>query len=148
MIIKRANSLYFLARLSLAALLAVPLLASALAPAKASAQTPLPVAQAAEFLGRWNVAIETDMGPFDVVLNIQDSEGVTVANVGSVQGEVAVTDISRTGDQLVLKYSFDSPDGAIPIVVNLQRDGENLKTSMDVGGGLFTAAGVGRRATQ
>jgi hypothetical protein len=132
----------------LAALLAVPLLASALAPAKASAQTPLPVAQAAEFLGRWNVAIETDMGPFDVVLNIQDSEGVTVANVGSVQGEVAVTDISRTGDQLVLKYSFDSPDGAIPIVVNLQRDGENLKTSMDVGGGLFTAAGVGRRATQ
>jgi hypothetical protein len=132
----------------LAALLAVPLLASALAPAKASAQTPLPVAQAAEFLGRWTVAIETDMGPFDVVLNIQDSEGVTVANVGSVQGEVAVTDISRTGDQLVLKYSFDSPDGAIPIVVNLQRDGENLKTSMDVGGGLFTAAGVGRRATQ
>jgi hypothetical protein len=147
--ISRTNTSKILARVSPAALLAVALLAIGLVPAKVSAQTPLPVAQAAEFLGKWNVSIESEMGPFEVSLNIQDSEGKTVATVGSPQGgDVAVTDISRTGEQLVLKYSFAGPDGDIPILVNLIRDGENLKTTMDVGGGLFSATGTGRRATQ
>lgn len=130
------------------ALLFAFVLQGVLLPQEASAQAPLPAAQAAEFLGRWNVAVETDMGPFEVVLNIQDSEGNTVANVGSPQGDVAVTDISRAGEQLVLKYGFAGPEGEIPIVVNLERDGENLKTTMDVGGGMFSASGVGRRAAQ
>jgi hypothetical protein len=130
------------------AVLAFVLLVGGLLPSRVSAQTPLPVAQAAEFLGKWNVAVQTDLGPFDVVLDIKDSEGSTVANVGSPQGDVSVTDISRSGEQLVLKYGFAGPEGEIPIVVNLSRDGENLKTSMDIGGGLFTASGTGRRAPQ
>jgi len=149
MIMKTSAPSRLLARITMATIFAVSALAVGLIPAKASAQTPLPVAQAAEFLGRWNVSIESDMGPFEVLLDIKDSEGRTVATVGSPgQGDVAVTDISRAGEQLVLKYSFAGPDGEIPILVNLNRDGENLRTTMDVGGGLFSATGTGRRATQ
>jgi len=130
-------------------LFATILVVGGLIPTGVSAQqAPLPAAQAADFMGRWNVAIESDFGPFEVVLHIQDSQGRTVASVGTPQGDATVTEISRSGEQLVLRYAFDGPDGALPIVVNLRRDGENLRTTMDVGGGLFTASGTGRRATQ
>jgi len=148
MTITKTDRRRFLGRTGPLAILALAVLVGGFLPSAVSAQAPLPVAQATEFLGKWNVAVQTDFGPFDVVLDIKDSEGRTVANVVSPEGEVAVTDISRSGENLVLKYGFAGPEGAIPIVVNLSRDGEALKTTMDIGGGLFTAAGTGRRAPQ
>lgn len=134
---------------------ALVLIAAVLAPLSVEAQaqsaaTSLPASQATEFMGRWNVAVQTDMGPFNVVVSIEDSEGKVVANVGSDQGSATVTDVSRNGSQLVLKYPFPAPEGgeAIPVVVTLTREGEALKTVMDVAGGAFTATGTGTRAPQ
>ena len=55
-----------------------------------------------------------------------------------------VTDITRSGDSLVMGYEMDT-EGQMFVSAVLERDGEGLTVEFDFGGQLY-ATGIGTRA--
>ncbi len=76
----------------------------------------------------------------------------TASSGGKVAASIAfpeqpasdVTDITRSGEALVLSYELDSPQGLIPMTVTLTPDGEGLTAAFDFGG-QFQAEGSAER---
>jgi hypothetical protein len=116
----------------------------AFAPAAASAQSQLSTSDASAFLGSWSVALQTDMGPFNLDLDIVDQGGMVAATMGSADlgGSQDITDISKSGDDLIMRYSMDAQGQQVPVAVTLTPDGEGLNAMMDFADGMFTASGV------
>jgi hypothetical protein len=115
-------------------------------PRVASAQSQLDASEAGAFLGTWMVSLDTDFGAFDMDLEIVDQDGKVAVSIGSPeQGMADVTDVSRSGESLVLEYEVDAQGQMFPISVTLARDGEGLTASFDFGG-QFSAVGTGTRA--
>jgi hypothetical protein len=121
------------------------LLTLLLGPGAALAQTPLPASEAQAFLGNWNVALQTDMGPVDFGIHIRDVDGNVIADASSPQGTETVSDISREEASLVLRYSLNADGQVFPVSITLLPDGDVLRASLNVGGGMFTATGTGTR---
>ena len=118
--------------------LAVALLGAVFSPLAVSAQSDLDASEAEAFLGDWIVSVESDFGAFDVNLKIEDQGGKVAASVAlPEQGVVEVTDITRSGDDLVLSYEFDAQGQLIPVAVTLEPDGEDLIVEFDFGGQFF-----------
>jgi hypothetical protein len=136
------------ARLDLRRFAFVAALAGALSlPAAVSAQSELDVAQAQAFLGDWVINMDTDFGPMTMTMNIKDMSGKVGATVGSPDmGTMDVTDITRSGDQLVLKYDIDAQGQYVDVEMALQPDGDNLATSITAAGGQFMVDAVATRA--
>jgi hypothetical protein len=124
------------------------LMGALVAPMQASAQSQLDVAQAQAFLGSWVIAMDTDFGPMTLNMTIADQAGKVAASVGSPEmgGMVDVTDITREGDNLVLKYDIDAQGQFIDVLMSLAREGDNLNTSIEAAGGQFMATAVATRA--
>ena len=123
-------------------------LCAAVLPGHAAAQSKLDVAQAEAFLGKWVISMQTDFGPFHMDLDVADQEGKVAASIGSPEmgGSQPVTDITRSGESLVLKFEADAQGQIIAVAVTLEPNGENLDVWFDVGTGEFSASGVGTRA--
>ena len=120
------------------------LLGAVFSPAAGSAQSMLDSSEAKAFLGDWNVALEADFGAFEMGLKIQDQGGKVAASVGSPeQGMSNVTDITRSGEGLVLRYEMDYQGQLVPVSVTLTLgpDGESFTASFDFGG-QFSASGT------
>jgi hypothetical protein len=126
---------------------AAMLLAGALlAPSALSAQaSQLDVAQAQEFLGNWNLTLQSEMGPLPLSLNIQDQAGKVAVVFGSEQGTQAVENVTRQGDTLVLNFTADGGGQAVDILINLVREGEGLRANLSAMAGAFVASGVAAR---
>ena len=124
------------------------LLASAvLLPSTASAQSQLDTAEAQAFVGTWDLAITSEMGPFNVDLEIADRGGKVAAVMGTPEmGAQEVTDITRQGETLLLRYEFNQQGQIIPISLTLTPQGEALGAAVNVGDGMFTATGTATRA--
>ena len=139
------TTLLHLRRLAMAA----AVLGAVLSPLAASAQSQLDVAEAQAFLGNWNLSLQTDFGPFDLELKIEDQGGKVAAMVGSEEagGLQNVTNITRSGEKLVLTYEIDAQGQIADVVLTLERDDEALSAEFEVGGGAFTASGRATRAT-
>jgi hypothetical protein len=129
--------------LLLALALALAAVASPPGAATASAQS-IPVAEAQEFLGDWNVALDADM-PMTVRLNITDSDGQVAASLTAEGTTTAIENISRADETLILRFASDVQGQPMPIVVALRRDGDALRADVDVADGLMTIPG---RATR
>lgn len=114
---------------------------SAVAP---TAATP---AQAAPFLGEWAVASEGPQGPTTFALTVKVTDGKVGAEISSerMPEKQAITDISRSGEILTLKYSLNFQGTAVPVVVTLTPSAETLKVTFDFAGGQFTMAGTGTK---
>ena len=124
------------------------LLASAvLLPSTASAQSQLDTAEAQAFVGSWDLAITSEMGPFNIDLEIADRGGKVAAVMGTPEmGEKEVTDIKRQGETLLLRYEFNQQGQIIPISLTLTPQGEALGAAVNVGDGMLTATGTATRA--
>jgi len=127
------------------ALPVMALLAVLAAPSGAAAQSQLPTAEAQQFLGSWNLALQTDMGPFEFGLTLRDAGGRVAAQVRSELGNVDVNTLRRSGDNLVLEYAMDAQGQSIPVSMTLRPDGDAMRATMDFAGGLFTANGNATR---
>lgn len=127
-------------------LAALLLLAGSLAPTQAAAQSELDTAQAQAFLGNWNVSLQSEMGPLPLTLAIRDVDGKVGVEFGSDMGSQEVTNVTRSGEDLVLTFVTDAQGQAIDIVINLRRDGEQLRANVLAMGGAFTATGTATRA--
>jgi hypothetical protein len=129
------------------------LLGLVFAPKGASAQSELDVGEAAAFMGAWGMSFQSDFGPLDFPLELADQGGKVAANVGlpdptgaGGSGTVTVTDISRSGEALVLNYEFDAGGQLLPVSLSVTRDGEGLVAVFEVGGGQLSISGTGTRA--
>jgi len=120
----------------------IAILATVGLPASVSAQSELDTSEAQQFLGDWTIALQTDMGPMDFGLSVSDAEGRVAAQVQSPMGNVDVSSISRSGDNLVLNYSMNAQGQDIPVSMTLRPDGDNMRASMDFAGGMFVATGT------
>jgi hypothetical protein len=115
------------------------LLGAVFSPASASAQSMLDTSEATAFLGNWNIALEAEFGGFDVGLEIEDQGGKVSASVTSGEGGTqSVTDITRSGENVVLSYEMDYQGQLLPVSVTLTPgpDGEGFTADFDFGGQL------------
>lgn len=139
-----------MARVTMAPVRCLPILAMALllagAPTGASAQSALDTAQAESFLGNWTVDFQTDMGPFQFALALRDADGKVAGRMESELGSLDITDISRSGERLVMAYTMDAQGQSVPVSLSFQPNGETMQATMDVAGGMFLATGTATRA--
>src|SRR3712207_853721 len=111
----------------------------------ASAQT-LDSAQATEFLGSWSITLTSPDGEVPLVLNLVDKAGKVEATLGTSPTEgMVIPDLSKTGDEIVAKYTMPYQGMQLPVVMNLKREGANLQTSWDFMEGAYTTTSVATR---
>jgi hypothetical protein len=132
--------------------MAIALLGVVFSPRAVSAQSKLDASEAQALLGAWTVSMETDFGGLEVEMKIEDQGGKVAASVGAPDPSTGttitteITDIKRSGEDLVLAYELDAQGQLMPVSMTLTPDGESLIAVFDVGGGLFSASGSATRA--
>lgn len=128
-------------------LLGGALLAAAVAPQAAAAQSTLDVAEARTFLGTWVLAMTSDMGSFNMDLDVTDVGGKVAASIGAPElGMQDVTDITKDGETLVLAFAGNAQGQAFDAVVTLEPSGEELSVYFDINQGTFGMSGTGTRS--
>jgi hypothetical protein len=126
-------------------LTAVALVLSVAATGTASAQT-LDSSQATDFLGSWAILLTSPDGEVPFVLSLVDKAGKVEATVGTSPTEgMVIQDLSKTGDEIVAKYTMPYQGMQLPVVMSLKREGANLQTSWDFMEGAYTTTAVGTR---
>ena len=128
--------------------LAAALLGAFLAPNTASAQSQLAVAEARTFLGTWVLALTSDMGSFNMNLEVTDVGGKIAASIGAPEmGPMQnVTDITKDGEILVLAFAGSFQGQSFEAVVTLEPAGEQLTVWFDVNQGTFGMGGTGTKS--
>ena len=115
------------------------------ASAPTTAQSSLAAADAAAFLGEWALGLDTPQGAMTMNLTLAD-EGGKVAGAISAEPLMPepqkITDISKEGPSLVMKYSLDMQGQAIPAKISLVPDGDKYKVVFDFADGQFTMDGT------
>ena len=127
---------------------AVGLLVAVLCPAVVFAQSELDTAEAEAFIGDWNLPMDTEFGSFELLLEIQDQDGKVAAIIGAPDfGMTSVTDITISGETLVLNYDTDAQGQLISVTVTLEREGDNVSFEFDAADGAFSVGGTGIRVS-
>lgn len=120
-----------------------------LVPAGAAAQgkaSMLDTAQGKAFVGEWVLTIEGRRGPQERPLSITDMGGKVAAELGGGRGgPVSISDISMAGSDLVLKWTQQSPNGEVPVVMTLTMKDGGLVVKQDMAGGQFSQSGTGKK---
>ena len=119
----------------------------ALASSITSAQS-LTVTDLGSFAGEWTLTLDTPQGAFEQSLIFKDEDGKAVAEMSNqMQPETQkVTDISKNGTDVVLKFSGNFQGNPFDAAITLTPDGtDKCKVSFDVNGGQFTMSGTGTK---
>ena len=105
----------------------------------------LTVADLGSFAGEWTLTLESPQGPFDQSLVFKDESGKAIAELhNDMLGTTKVTDITKDGGNLVLKYAGNYQGNAYDAAVTLTPDGtDKLKVTFDVNSGQFSMSGTG-----
>ena len=113
---------------------------------RAQAPAPLPTADAAKFMGAWVLTLDSPQGPFALTLTLSDSDGKVAAELTSdVMPAQKVTDISKSGNDLVLKYQGDFQGQAFAAKITLTPVEDKLGVNFDIMDGQFMMTGVGTK---
>jgi hypothetical protein len=98
---------------------------------------------AAKFLGGWALGMETPQGAMTLNLTVKDVDGKLAGTIASeVFPESAITDITKAGEALVLKYMLDFQGNAIPAKITLTPVAEKMTVSFDFADGQFMIDGT------
>jgi hypothetical protein len=118
------------------------LVALLLAPAVSPAQTLSP-ADAGDYMGAWTMALEGPQGTFEQELELKDKDGKVIGELtNAVMPMQVITDITKTGADLVMKYEGNFQGNPFSATMTLSPDGANkAKVVFDVNGGMFTMSG-------
>jgi len=112
-----------------------------------SAQT-LTIADLGVFSGEWTLTLDGPQGAFEQSVVFKDEGGKAVAEMTSdIQPEAQkVTDISKNGSDVVLKFAGNFQGNPFDAAVTLTPDGtDKCKVTFDVNGGQFTMSGTGTK---
>ncbi|HET9705149.1 MAG TPA: hypothetical protein VFP85_14000 [Vicinamibacterales bacterium] len=111
-----------------------------LAPALALAQ------DAKAFLGDWVLTVEGRRGPQERPLTIKDTAGKLSAELGGGRGgPVTISDVTVKGNEAILKWNQETPQGAIDVVMTLTLKDGALTVKQDFAGGQFSQTGTGKK---
>jgi hypothetical protein len=117
------------------------------APASAATAATVSASDAKPFLGDWNVVGESPMGPFTTAVSVKVEAAKVVASVSSdIQPLTPISEISKSGESLILAYSFTYEGNAIPALLTLTPKADKLDASFDFAAGAFVMTGVGTKA--
>jgi hypothetical protein len=115
-------------------------------PLHGAAQTPLAAAEATAFLGAWTLGVETPQGALSMDLTLKDEGGNVAAAISAppmMPEPQAITDISKDGDGLALKYMLEVQGMQIPAKIVLKPDGDDKwKVNFDFAEGQFSIDGT------
>jgi hypothetical protein len=113
---------------------------------RAQAPAPLPTADAAKFMGAWLLTLESPQGAFSMTLTLSDNDGNVAGELTSdMAPPQKVTDISKAGNDLVLKYQGDFQGQAFAAKITLTPVEDKLGINFDVMDGQFMMSGVGTK---
>ena len=133
-------------RRSMRALVAVTLCALMGSALGAQAPAPLSTAAAAKFMGAWLLTLESPQGPFALTMTLTDSDGKVACELTSdIMPAQKVTDVSKAGNDLVLKYQGDFQGQAFAAKITLTPVDDKLGVNFDVMDGQFMMTGVGTK---
>jgi len=106
----------------------------------------LSTADAAKFMGAWILTLDSPQGPFALTMMLTDVEGKVACELTSdVMPAQKVTDISKSGNDLVLKYQGDFQGQAFAAKITLTPVEDKLGVNFDVMDGQFMMSGVGTK---
>ena len=131
-----------MARLTSTVALAVVLVTGVIS---AQALTP---ADAGAFMGSWTLSLDSPQGPFEQSMVLKDDGGKVVAEISNqMQPDVQkVTDVSKKGDDLILKFAGNFQGNPFDATITLTPDGtDKCKVSFDINSGMFTMSGTGAK---
>jgi hypothetical protein len=126
-----------LGTIALAIALSTGLGAAQLAPADAGA-----------FMGSWSLMLDSPQGAFEQTLVLKDEAGKVIGEISNQMqpGVQKVTDVTKKGDDLVLKFAGDFQGNAFDATITMTPDGtDKAKVTFDVNGGQFTMSGTGTK---
>ncbi len=134
-------------RLAVVLIAFVPVVLSAQTPAPAaSAPAALAPADAKPLLGDWTIAADSPNGPSTWLLTLKVTDEKVVGEVSSdTMPKTPVTDITKRGNAVVLRYSFDYQGTPVATAMTLTPDGEALNVVFDFADGAFTMNGKATR---
>lgn len=125
------------------------LVALMLSPIAAAAQgSALATSEAAGFIGTWAITVESPQGAMEQMLVLKDADGKVAAELSNqlAPGVLPITDIAKTGDDLVLKFTAEFSGMSFDAKITLVPDGAGkAKVSFDVMDGQFVMDGTGVR---
>jgi hypothetical protein len=130
---------WFARTLVAAALVVTPVLAAAQAAA-------LSAADAAPFLGTWTISLQSPQGAFDQTLVLKEANGKVVGEITSplAPGATPMDEISKSGNDLVVKFQGDFQGQAFSAAITLTPDGaDKANVTFDVMNGQFVMQGTG-----
>jgi hypothetical protein len=131
----------------MARLLGTVALALALTTGLGAAQQLSP-ADAGAFMGSWSLMLDTPQGAFEQTMVLKDEGGKVIAEISNQMApEVQkVTDVSKKGDDLILKFAGNFQGNAFDAMITMTPDGtDKAKVTFDVNGGQFTMSGTGTK---
>jgi len=97
---------------------------------------------AAPFLGDWTLSGQGQNGPATFALTIKNDSGKVLAEISSdMMPRQAVSDITRFGPALVLRYDFDYQGMPIPVVLTLTPGNGAIAMSMSFADGAYQMDG-------
>jgi hypothetical protein len=106
---------------------------------------------AGAFMGSWTLALDTPQGNFEQSMVVKDEGGKVVAELSNQMApEVQkVTDVSKNGTDLILKFAGNFQGNPFDAVITLTPDGsDKCKVTFDVNAGMFTMSGTGTKSGQ
>jgi hypothetical protein len=112
---------------------------------RAQAPAPLAVADAAKFMGAWLLTLESPQGAFNLTATLTDVDGKVACELTSdIMPAQKVSDISKAGNDLVLKYQGDFQGQAFAAKITLTPvDDAKVNVNFDVMDGQFMMTGTG-----
>jgi len=119
-----------------------------LLPFAAKAEAQLAPADAGTFMGSWTISLDSPQGAFEQSLVLKDDGGKVVGEMSSQMAPDVqkVTDISKKGDDLILKFQGNFQGNPFDAVITMTPDGaDKCKVSFDVNAGMFTMNGTGTK---
>ena len=108
----------------------------------------LAVADAGAFMGSWTLTLDSPQGAFEQTMVLKDEDGKAVAELSNqMQPDVQkVTDVSKKGNDLVLKFAGNFQGNPFDAEITLVPDGtDKVKVTFDINGGQFTMNGTGTK---
>jgi hypothetical protein len=116
-------------------------------PTAAAVQAAIATAEDAKpFLGRWTTTFDSPQGAvtFDIEIHLDTGDpGATVSN--SLIGDAEVSDVTKAGASLVLRYVAEVQGTQVPVSIALVPDGETLKADFSFMDGQYAASSVATR---
>jgi hypothetical protein len=118
-------------------------------PVQASAQSALNASDAQAFLGSWTLDMTSQMGNFTMGLDLTDMAGKVGATLDCPDAGMnqAITDVSKSGESLVLAFVGDAQGQTFDAVITLEPTGPNaVEVYFDIAAGAFAMTGTGTKA--